>query len=364
MRRIVFAVMGLLALFIILRAYGQGRQQARFILQPGLLEFQTAEGSGRIAFGFLELGEAEGRGRTWNLLPVRVTLRSGEQTFSLALNGLSLLAPGGLRIGRPLRIVGQRKGDVISIGGEVTVAGRVNGAVWALGARVHLLPRAMVTGNVVALGGTILAERGAQVRGHRYSLPHLKIPLLALLSSSQSAATLRFLVQLMGILLYLLLLFLAVHFALVRLNALAGALGSSWKGALLYLVLALVLVPVAVALLVATIAGILVLPLLVLALIVLGYVGYLGVTVRLGLWLRGGKPEASAAETYTSGLLGLLVVKGPAVLGLLFGLLAWKALRLPGRILFAIGAGEEIAAALYGFGGLTRFLRLQRSLPQ
>lgn len=362
MRRILFAVLGLLALFTILRAYGQGRQQgARYILQPGLLEFQTAEGSGRIAFGFLELGGADGRGRAWSLLPVRVTLRSGGQSFTLALNGLSLLAPGGLRIGRPMRITGQRNGKVISIGGEVTVAGRVNGDVWALGARVRLRPQAVVTGSVVALGGTILTEPGARVLGRKYSLPNLKIPLLALLSSGQSAATLRFLVELMGVLLYLLLLFLVVHFALERLTGLTGALGSSWKGALLYLVLALVLLPVVVALLLATIVGILVVPFLALLLLILGYLGYLGVTVRLGLWLRGRKPEADAGETYSSGLLGLLVVKGPAVLGILFGLLASEALQALGRILFIIGTAEMIAAALYGFGGLVRFLRLQRS---
>ena len=353
----MFAVMGLLALFTILRAYGQGRQQdARFILQPGLLEFTTAEGSGRIAFGFLE----RGGGRTWNLLPVRVTLRSGAQSFTLALNGLSLLAPGGLRIGRPMRITGQRKGNVISIGREVTVAGRVNGDVWTLGARVRLLPQAVVTGNVVALGGTILTERGARVRGSKYSLPNLKIPLLSLLSTGQSAATLRFLVELMGILLYLLVLFLTVHFALERFTGLTGALGSSWKGALLYLVLALVLLPVVIALLWATIVGILVVPFLALALLILGYLGYLGVTVRLGQWLRRRKPEADAGETYTSGLLGLLVVKGPAVLGILFGLLAWETLHVVGRILFVIGTAEMVAAALYGFGGLIRFLRLQR----
>jgi hypothetical protein len=357
----VFAVIGLLALFAILRAYGQGRQQgARYILQPGVLEFTTAEGGGRIAFGFLELGGADGRGRTWNLLPLRVTLRSRGQTFTLALNGLSLLGPGGLRFGRPVRVTGQRNGNVLSIGGEVTVAGRVNGDVWALGARVRLRPQAVVTGNVVALGGTILTERGARVRGGKYSLPNLKIPLLSLLSSGQSAATLRLLVELMGVLLYLLLLFLTVHFALERLTGLTGALGSSWKGALLYLVLALVLLPVAVALLVATIVGILVLPFLALALLILGYLGYLGVTVRLGLWLRRRKPETSAAETYTSGLLGLLVVKGPVLLGIFLGLLALDVLQVIGRILFVIGTAEMAAAALYGFGGLVRFLRLQR----
>jgi hypothetical protein len=356
----VFAVLGLLALFTILRAYGQDRQQgARYILQPGVIEFQTAEGGGRIAFGLLEAGGRDAQGRTWNLLPLRVSLRSGRQTFGLALNGFSLLAPGW-RLGRPVRVTGLKRGNVISIGGDVTVAGTVRGHVWTLGARVRLLPRAVVTGSVVALGGTIEAGRG-QIRGSRYSLPNLKIPLLSLLSSGLSAATLRFLIELMGILLYLLLLFLAVHFARQRLIGLAASLGSSWKGSLLYMLFSVILLPAALALLVATVLGILLVPFLVLAVLVVGYLGYLGSTVRLGLWIRGRQPAAAAAEAYTSGLLGLLVVKGPAVLGILFGLAASRALQAVGRVLFMLGTAEMLVAALYGFGGALRYLREQRA---
>jgi hypothetical protein len=272
---------------------------------------------------------------------------------------LSLLAPGGMRIGRPVRITGHKTGDVISIGGEVTVAGTVDGDVWTLGARVRLLPQAEVTGSVVALGGTIETGRGALVRGNKYSLPNLKIPLLSLLSSGQSAATFRFLIELMGVLLYLLVLFLAVHFARGRLTGLAGALGSNWKGSLLYLVLSVFVLPLVLALLVATIVGILLAPFLVLAVVVLGYLGYLGSTVRLGLWIRGQKPDVAAGDAYTSGLLGLLVVKGPAVLGILLGLLASQALQAVGRFLYTLGTVEMVVAALYGFGGLLRYLRAQ-----
>jgi cytoskeletal protein CcmA (bactofilin family) len=358
----VYAVLGLLALFTILRAYGEDRQQgARYILHPGVLEFETAEGSGQLAFGLLDLAGTDGQGRSWNLLPLRVSLSSGKQSFTLALNGLSLLAPGGMRIGRPVRITGQKTGDVISIGGEVTVAGTVDGDVWTLGARVRLLPQSVVTGSVVALGGTIEADRRALIRGNKYSLPNLKIPLLDLLSSGQSAATFRFLIELMGVLLYLLVLFLVVHFARERFTGLTGALGSYWKGSILYLVLSAFVLPLVLALLVATILGILLVPFLVLAVLVLGYLGYLGATVRLGLWIRRQKTEVAAVEAYTSGLLGLLIVKGPAVLGILFGLLASEALQAVGRFLFALGTVEMIAAALYGFGGVLRFLRAQAS---
>ena len=67
MRRILFVVIGLLALFTILRANAQAAEDAptRYIVQPGLLEFQGAEGGARVAFGFLERsdeGDAPGPG--------------------------------------------------------------------------------------------------------------------------------------------------------------------------------------------------------------------------------------------------------------------------------------------------------------
>ena len=67
MKKIVFAVMGLLALFTILRSYGQAAAGGtRYVLEPGVLEIDTAEGSARIAFGLLE----RGRGQPPDLEPV------------------------------------------------------------------------------------------------------------------------------------------------------------------------------------------------------------------------------------------------------------------------------------------------------
>jgi hypothetical protein len=356
MKKIVFAVMGLLALFTILRSYGQAASGGtRYVLEPGVLEIDTAEGGARIAFGLLERGG--GTARTWSLFPIRVEFSSGRERLSLALNGLSLLSPSGLRVGRPVRVTGQKQGDVISVGGRVTVAGTVLGDVWTFGADVLLEPRAVVTGNVVALGGVVRAERGALIRGNKYSLPNIKIPLLRLLSSGDSVATFRFLVQAFGIVLYLLILFLAVHFGRQHLAGLAGTLASHWRGAVLYLVLAVFLIPLAAALLVATILGIVVVPFLAVAVLLLAYLGYLGVSVRLGLWLRRLPADAPAAAAYTSGLLGLLVLRGPVLLGILFGLLSSGLFQIIGRILFGLGTAGTILAALYGFGGSLRYLR-------
>ena len=118
MRRILYVVIGLLALFTILRANAQdgGEGSARYLVQPGVLEFQGNEGGARVAFGFLERVQDGESGRTWNLFPVRISLRAGKQSFLIALNGLSFLSPSGLVIGRPVKITGVKRGDVVRAG--------------------------------------------------------------------------------------------------------------------------------------------------------------------------------------------------------------------------------------------------------
>ncbi|MBN2553767.1 MAG: hypothetical protein JXB06_13400 [Spirochaetales bacterium] len=360
MKRILFAVIGLLALFTIIRAYAQDQEvENRYIIHPGILEFETTEGGARLAFGFLERAEEKGSGRTWNLFPLRLSLRAGKQSFLIGMNGLSFLSPAGLRIGRPVTIRGVKRGDVISIGGEVTVEGTVEGDVWALGANIELLPGATVAGDAVALGGTVEADRRSEIGGNKQSLPNLKIPFLSLLGSEHSAATFRFIMEILGVCLFLLTLFLFVHFAPDHLSRLGGVLSSGWKASILYLVLAILIVPVLVALLIASVAGILIIPFVSILLMFLAYVGYVSMAVRLGLWLRKSSPEVGPGEAYTTGLLGLLVLKGPIVLGILFTLLAADFFQGIGRFLSVVGTVAMSAATLYGFGGILYYIRAQ-----
>ncbi|UCF97675.1 MAG: hypothetical protein JSV89_21280 [Spirochaetaceae bacterium] len=360
MKRILFALIGLLALFTIIRAYAQEQEgESRYVIHPGILEFETTEGGARLAFGFLERSEERGPGRTWNLFPVRLSLRAGKQSFLIAMNGLSFLSPAGLRIGRPITIRDVKRGDVISIGGDVTVEGTVEGDVWTLGANINLLSGATVAGDAVALGGTVEADRRSKIGGNKQSLPNIKIPFLSLLSSEHSAATFRFIMEIMGVCLFLLLLFLFVHYGHGHLSRLGGVLSSRWKSAVLYLVLALLIVPVLIALLIVSVVGILIIPFISILVMFLAYAGYLAMAVRLGLWLRKSSPEVAPAAAYTTGLLGLLVLKGPVLLGILFTLLTADFFQGLGRFLSAIGTIAVAAATLYGLGGVLQYLREQ-----
>ena len=358
MKRILFTVIGLLALFTIIRAYTQEQEVGnRYIIQPGVLEFETAEGGAHLAFGFLERSEDQGPGRTWNLFPLRLSLRTGKQNFLIAMNGLSFLSPAGIRIGSPVTVRGVRRGDVISVGGDVTVEGTVEGDVWTLGANIELLPGATVSGDAIALGGSVKADRRSEIGGNKHSLPNVKIPFLSLLSSEHSAATFRFIVEMLGICLFLLVLFLFIHFARDHLSGLGAVLSSRWKGSILYLVLAVLIIPVLMALLILSVVGILIIPFMSILLMFLAYVGYVAMAFRLGLWLRKASPDVGPAEAYTTGLLGLLVIKGPVLLGILFTLLTADFFQGIGRFLSAVGTIAVVAATVYGFGGVLQHIR-------
>jgi hypothetical protein len=113
------------------------------------------------------------------------------------------------------------------------------------------------------------------------------------------------------------------------------------------------------ALLIVSVVGILVIPIFSIALMFLAYLGYVAVAYRIGLWLRKGSSDVGPAGAYTSGLLGLLVIKGPVLLGILFTLLAADFFQGIGRFLSVVGTIAVAAAAVYGFGGVLQHLRAQ-----
>lgn len=63
------------------------------------------------------------------------------------------------------------QGDVVAMGGDVTIEGKVTGSVTAMGGDVHLMPGARVDQDVVCLGGTLVEEPGATVGGQRVTAP-------------------------------------------------------------------------------------------------------------------------------------------------------------------------------------------------
>jgi hypothetical protein len=58
-------------------------------------------------------------------------------------------------------------GDLVSFGGNITVAGTVTGDVAVIGGNIHLRPTGIIKGDVHTFGGSIHQEPGGQIRGQR-----------------------------------------------------------------------------------------------------------------------------------------------------------------------------------------------------
>ncbi len=68
-------------------------------------------------------------------------------------------------MGGSITVAGRVIGDAVAIGGNVDVSGEVVGQVVSVGGRVHLASTARVQRGVVVVGGSLEREEGAQVRG-------------------------------------------------------------------------------------------------------------------------------------------------------------------------------------------------------
>jgi hypothetical protein len=345
MKRLVLSVVGLLALFSILRAHSQEATR-HLVVHPSLLEIAD-EGSG-LSVGVGVVESTGDRNQVWSVFPIRVSLRSGSERFALSLSGLDLLARRGLSIGRPIAVGGVHRGDLVSIGGNVVVTGTVEGSVWVLGADASVKSGARVDGDVVSLGGKVYAERGALLAGNKQSLPAVRIPFLGFITSRQSAEALQFIIELAGLGFSLFALFLVLHFRGDYMSQQVAVVAGGWKANLLYLFLGVVFAPVLVAFLAASIVGLLLVPVALLALALSTCLGFLGVSVRLGrVFVRGGEDPL---KLYGAGLAGLALIRGPGLAGRMLSLLGSEAFVAVGAALKAVGGILLFAAILYGFG--------------
>ncbi len=344
MKRLVLSVVGLLALFSILRAHSQ-EPTRRLIVHPSLIELTGDDSSLSVGLGVVE--STGDKNQLWSVFPIRMSLRSGNQRLALSLSGLDLLSRRGLSFGRPVSVSGVHRGDLVSVGGDVVVTGVVEGSVWVFGADATIRSGARVDGDVVSLGGKVNAGRGATLGGNKESLPAVRIPFLGFITSRQSAETLQFVIELFGVGLYLLALFLALHFRAEYLGRQIALVSAGWKSNLLYLFLGAVLLPVLVAFLAASIVGLLLVPVLLVALFLTTYFGFLGVSVRLGrIFLRGDEP----LRIFGAGLIGMILIRGPALVGRMLSIFASDLFLAVGSMLRAIGGIALFVCLLYGFG--------------
>lgn len=268
-------------------------------------------------------------------------------------------------------------GDVVSVGGSVRVDGDVQGDVVSVGGNVTLGPDSVIEKNVTVVGGRLIREAGAEVRG---KAQEVRVPGLEFGSwtwrrnpvgswwSSMLGSAFAFVGTLARVAVLCLLAMLVVLFGrgymeragqvAVTSSLKAGAVG--FFAQLLFLPLLVITIVV----LVMTIVGIpllLLLPFAVLALAVIGLVGFTGVAYQVGGIAVGrfGGPEHNPYAVTAAGVLLLML---PVLLS--------RVASLGGGVLFPLamvlgiaGVLVEYVAWTVGFGAmaLTRFRRRGQS---
>jgi hypothetical protein len=123
-------------------------------------------------------------------------------------------------------------------------------------------------------------------------------------------------------------------------------------------------VPLVTLLLVVSVIGIFFLPILVFALVLLGLEGFLVLCARFGGMLRRLPPDGTGSDPlslFTSGLLGLFIVKVPAFLGIFLTLVNAGVANVIGQILQLITLAATAAGIAYGFGASLSFSRAKKA---
>jgi hypothetical protein len=351
MRKLVLVVIVLLALFALFRAYSQDREAVAGIrLQPGLVEVEDGSASIGMSFGMVDA--SGGGGRLVSVLPLRVIYREGARSISIGLNGLSFLFGGGASVGTPVVVGSPHRGNILSVGGRVTVDSRVQGDVWVVGADAELSPHAVVTGDVVVIGGKILASPAAAVGGRTSQLSSLKIPFVGVLGSQFSSPALSLGAVAVGYALLGFALFMSAFYLATHARELQRSVSALWRQALITLGVSIVVIPLITLLAIASVGGVLLLPALVLVVFLLALDGFLALCIRVGALVRAPSDHGldQPLHMFTSGLLALFLVNVPALAGILLSALRSTSAGIVGALLQALSLVLTGAGLAYGFG--------------
>jgi len=245
-------------------------------------------------------------------------------------------------------------GNVVVIGADATILGRVDESVVVIGGALNLDEDARVHGDAISLfgslrrhddsvvDGTVVSVGGSGLAGDFFGLPDL------------TGGVTGSLIKLTGLLLLGLLILMV--FALLpkeRLFATESYLvhspGRSFAAGLFWATIGHVLLVLALALLIVTVIGIPVAALLGLAYLILGVVS-VGIVARvLGARICQ-RPSCQEGPTWWTLLIGLFVILVPGLLGILFGGL--NGLRPLARLFDVIGLTVHLTVYCFGAGAV------------
>jgi hypothetical protein len=248
-------------------------------------------------------------------------------------------------VGGPVHVEGEVIGDVSAVGGSATINGKVGGGVTSVAGSVHLGPKAEVGGDVTSVLGHIDADPGAKIHGTKTEVSPSEF-----FSGGRRHRGLRvsawpffgavgFFWTVLQILLHILLVWFTLLVARPTVERLERRLAAQpWESGGVGLLSWVALFPlVAIVTLLTCCLFVIFWPVVFLAVLVVGVLGYTVVAYRIGRWSGERFGGRLAANPYLAALVGL----------------AWiESLHLVGRLLELTEAPFGIAAVFVSLGGL------------
>ena len=227
------------------------------------------------------------------------------------------------------------EGDVVAIGGPVTVNGEVTGDVVGVGGGLTLGPHAVVRGEVTAVGGPFKRDPQAQVFGkineigigaNGQTIPPYNINMRNILFGTLASRVQRFVTTIVRVLMFILFALIVTAVGQRPVQQIAARIGAEpVRSGLMGLLAQILFVPVLVVTILALVISIIGIPLLVLvpfAIILVGIVmlvGFTGTAYMVGGWTldRFGRTERNP---YLIAAIGIVVIAGLTLVGRLFAL--------------------------------------------
>src|SRR5262245_53812269 len=253
------------------------------------------------------------------------------------------------------------EGDVVAIGGPVTIDGEVTGDVVGVGGGLTLGPRAVVRGEVTAVGGPFKRDPQAQVfgkvnevgiGGNGQTIPPYRVNMRDILFGSLASRVGRLSTTVVRVLMFILFALIVTAVAQRPVQQIAARISAEpVRAGLVGLLAEILFVPVLVVTILALVISIIGIPLLVLVpfgIVLVGIVmlvGFTGAAHLVGNWTleRLGRAERNP---YLSAAVGIVVIAGLTLIGRLFAL----ALGGLGAPFYIAGYLLEYLAWTVGFG--------------
>jgi hypothetical protein len=191
-----------------------------------------------------------------------------------------------IRIGKDIMIEkGQKVQRAITIGGQITVNGTVEGSVLAMGDSVVLTKTAVVNGDVVSLGGVIVMAKDARVQGELMEInsTNLYETIVNAVSTEWDGWSWVFALISLSILTVILVLALIISALMPNpIRIISEAISRNTFKVILVGILGLVaIVPLAL-LLTISVVGIALIPLEVISVVIMGLLGFIAVSRLIG----------------------------------------------------------------------------------